>query len=615
MKDDLMDVTQRLLLEGYDNIKNGKLKESKTLEEAKWTAEDEDKWWEVNCDRAVDYVDLEKPRKVIALFGGGNNGAKGFYETSSSKAVAMELLHYLGPKKLDKIISDFEKGTNNNSNKKLANKNDKNTKVKKESFWDGDVFSYDLDEHPEYSPEAVNAKKVLRQLLDKKGFSTEYYDDSYKFDEPWLSVERDGISDSFDIIDTGDGLRLMSGETGESGTENGLEKIGYENQDKMNLNYTAENSPENLNRICIVMSKDSWESELVKFVDSLDKDFKVASEILGGKVNSNDIGYTPSIEDLQMNIYEMIQTARTIDKQDKDTNIQETIKAIKDEYPNVDIDKLTNYVKMKAEEIYAGEYDEKAESKKIEATDKLDKMYETGTTELEKAFTTEVKYWLQSLADENSNDAIGQQALSVLDDDAKVSEIVNELVNGSDDIWSDIHLRIEELAGIDYRTRATESRKKVTESVDDNKVNLYDFVWEEINNYDEGYAEEIGINNLDDEDVYNIISEILNRPEVKNAVREEIEYYAGNKEQKITESKSNFLPVAELPEMCYGILPSDNSIIIIKKGESGYYETDLGSPEDADGVVDDLNSKLGVTPEQRFTMEVRSMYNNWRDVT
>ena len=67
MKDDLMDVTQRLLLEGYDNIKNGKLKESKTLEEAKWTAEDEDKWWEVNCDRAVDYVDLEKPRKVIAL--------------------------------------------------------------------------------------------------------------------------------------------------------------------------------------------------------------------------------------------------------------------------------------------------------------------------------------------------------------------------------------------------------------------------------------------------------------------------------------------------------------------------------------------------------------------
>ena len=72
-------------------------------------------------------------------------------------------------------------------------------------------------------------------------------------------------------------------------------------------------------------------------------------------------------------------------------------------------------------------------------------------TDLEKAFTTEVKYWLQSLADENSNDEIGQKAMGVVDDDEKVKSIVDELVNNSDDLWEEIHLKIEELAGINYR--------------------------------------------------------------------------------------------------------------------------------------------------------------------
>lgn len=83
--------------------------------------------------------------------------------------------------------------------------------------------------------------------------------------------------------------------------------------------------------------------------------------------------------------------------------------------------------------------------------------------------------------------------------------------------------------------------------------------------------------------------------------------------KKVTEARLNFLPVSELPDMCYGILPSDKSIIIIKKGERGYYQTDLGSPENAEEVVDDLNEKMGVTKDQRFTMEIRSINNNWVD--
>ena len=122
------------------------------------------------------------------------------------------------------------------------------------------------------------------------------------------------------------------------------------------------------------------------------------------------------------------------------------------------------------------------ESKKVEDVEKLNNMYEQGTTELEKAFTTEVKYWLQALIDDNPNDAIGVQALNVIDDEAKIKEIVDELVNGSDDLWEEIHLKIEQLAGIDYRnsTRGKiESKQIKTESAEpeeNKKLDLKDRV-------------------------------------------------------------------------------------------------------------------------------------------
>ena len=122
------------------------------------------------------------------------------------------------------------------------------------------------------------------------------------------------------------------------------------------------------------------------------------------------------------------------------------------------------------------------ESKKVEDVEKLNNMYEQGTTELEKAFTTEVKYWLQALIDDNPNDAVGVQALNVIDNEAKIKEIVDELVNGSDDLWEEIHLKIEQLAGIDYKnsTRGKiESKQIKTESVEpeeNKKLDLKDRV-------------------------------------------------------------------------------------------------------------------------------------------
>lgn len=286
-----------------------------------------------------------------------------------------------------------------------------------------------------------------------------------------------------------------------------------------------------------------FESEIydkTKFKDDDGEEWDIVKDF-GGKLNEGK-KTEAKLEDIQMEIYEMMQTARKVDKQDKDTNIKETLNAIRLTYPDINRDELKDYITKKADEIYAGEYDEKTESKKVEAIDKekvlnmkysdlpdicygllpsdksiiiikkgengyyetdfddiedteefvnrenskmgvtpeqrmvmelrsmsgnwklkneeskkvedvekLNNMYEQGTTELEKAFTTEVKYWLQALIDDNPNDAIGVQALNVIDDEAKIKEIVDELVNGSDDLWEEIHLKIEQLAGIDYK--------------------------------------------------------------------------------------------------------------------------------------------------------------------
>lgn len=68
-------------------------------------------------------------------------------------------------------------------------------------------------------------------------------------------------------------------------------------------------------------------------------------------------------------------------------------------------------------------------------------------------------------------------------------------------------------------------------------------------------------------------------------------------------------------EMCYFVIRSADPgkrIVIIKHGESGYFETDLdrGPIETAaqlEGYVDELNAQLGVTPQERDVMVARSM--------
>lgn len=72
----------------------------------------------------------------------------------------------------------------------------------------------------------------------------------------------------------------------------------------------------------------------------------------------------------------------------------------------------------------------------------------------------------------------------------------------------------------------------------------------------------------------------------------------------------NSEPCPSLPETCYGILAGAGDVIIIKKGESGYYKTDIdaGSKEANIALVDSFNTTVGVTKAQRAAMEAGSMF-------
>lgn len=78
----------------------------------------------------------------------------------------------------------------------------------------------------------------------------------------------------------------------------------------------------------------------------------------------------------------------------------------------------------------------------------------------------------------------------------------------------------------------------------------------------------------------------------------------------------------KLPESCYSVLNTTNEIIIVKRGETGYYLTDYNPAETfnkkykdflearkaAETWCDELNEGLGVTKAQRKAMEVGSMF-------
>lgn len=63
----------------------------------------------------------------------------------------------------------------------------------------------------------------------------------------------------------------------------------------------------------------------------------------------------------------------------------------------------------------------------------------------------------------------------------------------------------------------------------------------------------------------------------------------------------------ELPEFCYGILKTNNTVILIKRGETGYYPFFEGTHKGREVAIE-LNAKIGVTPAQMMAMEYGSSF-------
>ena len=79
---------------------------------------------------------------------------------------------------------------------------------------------------------------------------------------------------------------------------------------------------------------------------------------------------------------------------------------------------------------------------------------------------------------------------------------------------------------------------------------------------------------------------------------------------KLNEQEQSEL-FAKLPEMCYSVLNTTNEIIVVKRGETGYYPTGWEPAKDrsaAEEWCDLLNERLEITKAQRKAMEVGSMF-------
>lgn len=65
-----------------------------------------------------------------------------------------------------------------------------------------------------------------------------------------------------------------------------------------------------------------------------------------------------------------------------------------------------------------------------------------------------------------------------------------------------------------------------------------------------------------------------------------------------------------LPEQCYSVLSGSDEIIIIKRGEKGYFKTNIPvtDKDEAWSIVNEYNTKLGVSKAQEEAMKAGSMF-------
>lgn len=74
---------------------------------------------------------------------------------------------------------------------------------------------------------------------------------------------------------------------------------------------------------------------------------------------------------------------------------------------------------------------------------------------------------------------------------------------------------------------------------------------------------------------------------------------------------NTYVPLrSSLPKQCYSLLLDTGNVVILKRGETGYYKADIPhtSKEEARALVEEYNRKLGVTRAQEEAMKGGSMF-------
>ena len=81
--------------------------------------------------------------------------------------------------------------------------------------------------------------------------------------------------------------------------------------------------------------------------------------------------------------------------------------------------------------------------------------------------------------------------------------------------------------------------------------------------------------------------------------------------EQLQQNGGTVIPLrSSLPEQCYNLLPSTGGLILVKKGETGFFKTDLPDMgrEKNRALVLEANEKLGVSRAQAEAMLAGSMF-------
>lgn len=88
-------------------------------------------------------------------------------------------------------------------------------------------------------------------------------------------------------------------------------------------------------------------------------------------------------------------------------------------------------------------------------------------------------------------------------------------------------------------------------------------------------------------------------------------YHICQHSELMAQAENTVVPLrSSLPEQCYVFVQTENRIGIVKKGESGYYSTEIKAetPIETKKLVNEMNEKLGVSKAQAEAMKAGSMF-------